>query len=224
MFFKKLSLENSKKEYAKYLENKGVDIELTLPIEYRKIRQDLLNIAGTIEKSYSFDLKFGTSLYVYFNQLDGFNESIASNYDFWRYLSIKVVPDIVEKRHGLVPAYYYEKNVRIYLSTLWWFIHLTYQGTIDKTLVCLKELNTDYILQLVERPGKNGIYVDIMRCIIRKISKLPIEIRNQKLNGANLFRRIMIQNTAKFENYNLVFEGKVDEYVDGLFKSCNVSV
>ena len=53
---------------------------------------------------------------------------------------------------------------------------------------------------------------------------MPEEVRNKKVNGANLFRRVMIQNTAKVDNYNLVFDGKVERYVIGLFESCNVNI
>ena len=123
-----------------------------------------------------------------------------------------------------MPSYFYEKNVRIYLSTLWWYIHLTYQGDTQATYEILKDLNTDYILQLVERPGKNGVYLEITRCIVKFISKLSESDRNKKFNGANLFRRVLIQNTAKVDNYNLLLDGKVEKYVAGLFESCNVTV
>jgi hypothetical protein len=225
MNFKRLTLDKCKNEYEQYVKTKDfVDFSANLDVEYQNLRKDLVELAGTVTQSYDYDLNFGIKLYEYFSKIDGFNESIASDYDFWRYLSIKVVTDIVEKRHGLVPSYYYEKNVRIYLSTLWWYIHLTYQGNMEDTYNCLKDLNTDYILQLVERPGKNGVYLDIMRCIIKYISKLPESERNKKFNGANLFRRVMIQNTAKVDNYNLLFDGKVERYVVDLFESCNVSV
>jgi hypothetical protein len=121
MNFKRLTLDKCKNEYEQYVKTKDfVDFSANLDVEYQNLRKDLVELAGTVAQSYEYDLNFGIKLYEYFSKIDGFNESIASDYDFWRYLSIKVVPDIVEKRHGLVPSYYYEKNVRIYLSTLWW--------------------------------------------------------------------------------------------------------
>lgn len=224
MNFRKLPLDKCKKEFDIYIQTKDVLDYLNLDIEYQDLRNDLLKLAGNVAQNYEYDLNFGIRLYEYFNSIEGFNESIASDYDFWRYISIKVVPDLVEKRHGLIPSYFYEKNVRIYLSTLWWYIHLAYQGDMTSTYECLKDLNTDYILQLVERPGKNGVYLEIMRCILKFISKLSESDRNKKLNGANLFRRILIQNTAKVDNYNLLLDGKVERYVVGLFESCNVNV
>jgi len=224
MNFKKLPLDKCKKEYEKYIQTRDIIDFSYLDIEYQNLRNDLIKLAGQVESSYDYDLNFGIKLYEYFNNIKGFNESVASDYDFWRYLSIIVVPDIIEKRHGLTPSYYYEKNVRIYLSTLWWYIHLTYQGDLNSTYDCLKDLNTDYILQLVERPGKNGVYLAITRCIIKYISKVSEVERNKKYNGANLFRRVMIQNTAKVDNYNLVFDDKVERYVISLFESCNVNV
>ena len=224
MNFRKLPLDKCKKEFDVYIQIKDFLDFSYLDIEYQKLRAALVNMAGNIVANYDYDLNFGIRLYEFFNRIEGFNESVASDYDFWRYISIKVVPDIVEKRHGLVPSYFYEKNVRIYLSTLWWYIHLTYQGNMQSTYECLKDLNTDYILQLVERPGRNGVYLEIMRCIIKFISKVPENERNKKLNGANLFRRIMIQNTARVDNYNLLFDGKVERYVASLFELCNVNV
>lgn len=223
MRIKELSREDSKNIFQTL--NASFDEEFFggLDNDYLQIRRDLLEIHNKYEglKDYKYDLEFGLSIYEYFNSKNWFNENVASNYGFWRYLCIKVVPDIIVKRHGLVAAYYYEKNVRIYLSTLWWYIHMSYQGDMVSTKECLESLNTDYILQLVERPGREGTYIEISREMMKRISKLPKEELNKKIGNANLFRRILIQNTAKVNNFNLLLENDSQGYVENILQACN---
>ena len=101
---------------------------------------------------------------------------------------------------------------------------MSYQGDILLTNKCLETLTTDYIVQLVERPGREGTYIEISREIIRRISQLPKEILNKKIGNANLFRRILIQNTAKINNFNLLLENDSQGYVENLLQACNVKV
>ena len=224
MEFNKLINSDAERKLRSYQDKRNIaSIISKLNDDYLKIRNDLFNLAGEIKSNYDFDLNFGLKLYKYFNEINGFNVSIASDYDVWRYISVCVVPDLIVQRHGFQPEYFYKKNVRIYLSTLWWFIHLTYQNSDEETYEKLKCLSTDYILQIVERPGKNGVYVEIMREIIRQLVEFPEEIRNQKIGGKTLIRRVMIQNTAKDDNFNLVFDKKVERYVSSLFESCNIN-
>ena len=226
MRIKELNREEAKKIFEMFNTSFEETLFEGLDPDYLQIRKDLLNIHSTCEelKDYKYDLEFGLSLYTYFNSKEWFNENVASNYNFWKYLSIKVVPDIIYKRHGLVASYYYEKNVRIYLSTLWWYIHMSFQGDIVNTKKCLVDFNTDYILQLVERPGREGTYVEVSREIMRRISKLPKDELNKKIGNANLFRRVLIQNTAKVNNFNLILENDVEEYVLNLLQGCNTKV
>lgn len=80
-----------------------------------KIRNDLNGFANFELENYAFDLDFAVKLYKYFDINSSiFDEVKASNYNFWYYLSLNVVPDLVTKRHGLVDSYFYSKNVRIY--------------------------------------------------------------------------------------------------------------
>lgn len=231
MNIKELNRTEAKKIFDTFLSSNCVTDdfidELRNDEEYYKIREDILKLVPNDTKfGYDFDLKFALNLYSYFNKdnIHDFNEAIASNYDFWRYLSLKVVPDVIEKRHGLVSSYFYDKNVRIYLSTLWWYIEMSYQGTIEDTYECLKNFSTDYILQIVERPGRDGIYLEIIRLIIKYLSKLPSETLNKGDNNQTLLRRLMVQHTARSNNYNLVIENKAEKYVKELFLTCGVEV
>lgn len=221
-----LNREFARREYENFIDNYDENFFESLSKDYLEIRNNLLSLHRNCLnfRDYEYDLNFGIQLYEYFNNEEWFNECVASNYGFWKFICIKVVPDIVQWRHGNNASYYYEKNVRIYIPTLWWYIHLSYQNNIEDTKKCLSNLNTDYILQLVERPGKDGTYIEVSREIIRRISSLSKEERNKKIGNVNLFRRLLIQNTAKVNNYNLVFENNVEKYVNDLLISCNVKV
>lgn len=196
--------------------------------EYTKIRNTIMSwlTEHPVTKNYDFDLFFAIKLYDFFSDktYPDFNEAIASNYGFWRYICLKVVPDIIIERHGTIKEYFYAKNVRLYIPTLWWYIEMCYQGSPELTYDCLKDKSTDYILQIVERPGRDGMFLDVSRLIIYYLSKLPEEVVSKKYNDQTLLRRVVIQNTAKNLNYNMAIEGKVKEYVIGLFKSCGVEV
>lgn len=229
MKIKELNREESKKVFARLVECNGVpeDFFNTLDEDYLKIRNDILSfVPKPLAKTYDFDLRFGIKLYEYFSKKNfpDFNEAIASNYDFWRYLCLRVVPDVIISRHGLVDTYFFEKNVRIYLSTLWWYIEMGFQGTIEDTYNCLKHFSTDYILQFVERPGRDGMYLDIARLMMKYLSNLPKDIESQEKGEQTLLRRLLIQNTARNANYNLVIEGKTEQYVKELFAACGVEV
>ena len=228
MKIREYNRDEAKNKFIYYKEN-GISQECfdALDSDYQKIRNDILTITpNPISKSYEFDLLFGIKLYEYFtnNTMFEFNEALASNYDFWRYICLAVVPDIIEARHGLIESYFYDKNVRMYIPTLWWYINMAYQGDLEDTYEALKGFSTDFILQLVERPGRDGMYLEVTRLLFKYISKLDIKIINEKKNGQTLLRRLLIQHTAKVNNYNLIIEGKEEEYVKSLFSSCGVEV
>lgn len=227
MKIRELNREDAKKAYLKICAE-GVSNEYfdSLDPEYLKIRNDILSFVPSTNDKYKFDLLFAIKIFEYFNKSNfpQFNEAVASNYNFWRYICLRVVPDIIIKRHGLVDTYFYEKDVRIYIPTMWWFIEMSYQGDLESTYDCLKDFSTDFILQFVERPGRDGMYIDVTRCIFAYLSKLPKQIINEKKGNQTLIRRLLIQHTARNVNFNLVVEGKTKEYVKGLFSSCGVEV
>ena len=214
------------------LSNGKIDINenyfSSLDNDYMSIRKTFLSWLDEhpVTKNYDFDLFLSLKIHSYFQieNFPGFNESIASNYGFWRFICLKVVPDIIILRHGYVKEYFYAKNVRLYIPTLWWYIEMCYQGSYDNTYNCLKDKSTDYILQIVERPGRDGMFLDVSRLIVHYLNILPDEIVNKEYDGQSLLRRIMIQNTAQNPNYNLLFDDKANDYVVNLFKACGVEV
>ena len=228
MIIKTITRDEAKALYEKYVEYSAVPSAFLdkLDDDYLDIRKVLLTFeACLVEKEgYEFDLPFAMRIYDFFNAFDWFNETVASNYGFWRYICLCVVPDLILRRCGWNAKNFYEKTTRMYVPRLWWYVHMSFQGTSDYTEQVLLHLNTDFIMNLVERTGRSGFYLEVSREIMRTLSQLPKSVINQKINGANLFRRVLIQNTAKANNYNLVIENNAKEYVLSLFKACKVEV
>lgn len=231
MKFYELEREEAQKIFESFVDGKiKIDENYfsNLDESYLEMRKTILSWLSEhpLTKNYDFDLFLALKLYSYFNNgiLEGFNESIASNYGFWRYVCIKVVPDIIIERHGLIKEYFYAKNVRLYIPTLWWYIEMCYQGSVDKTYECLKDKSTDYILQIVERPGRDGMFLEVSRLIVHYLSILPDGVVSAECGGQTLLRRVMIQNTARGSNYNMILDNKADEYVRSIFLSCGVEV
>ena len=228
MIITSISREEAKEQFNKYLAaNEVSDVVFNkLNSDYLELRKDLLNIESECQgkEKYEFDLLFAKKLYEYFAKKDYFNINIAGDIGFWRYLCTFVVPDLIERRHGLVARYYYEKNGALYLQAMWWYFHMGFQVDSQTTYNMLRKLNTDYIMQIVERQGKDGFYLDVYREIIRVICSLPDETRKKLVGGSSLFGRVLIQNTAKQDNYNLTVDGKSNIYVCDLFSSCKVEV
>lgn len=206
----------------------------TLSGEDKKMREFLQKAAQKVEEenksnsSYYIDVHFGMALYSYLSQQSWFSLRTAENDDFWRYLSLKIVPDLVAKRWGYdQDSRYWKTPKRIWLSAIWWYIYLSWQGSEQETLqlLDLKRFSTDNILNLVERPGRKGSYIEVMRLIMKYYGEIPEDIlkatitKIQQYNKKEtLFRGIMKLNTAKTIVLipEFVKDG-VEGYVKGLF-------
>lgn len=170
--------------------------------KYTGLREKLLTAEKeTIEQikkypkksDYYHDLLFGLELYEILINDFNFTQRDASNDEIWIYLSIKVIPDIVYTRWGITEARYYKQSRRIWLKTIWWYIHLSWDENKEKTFNLLKNNTTDEIVQLVERIGPKGYRIELTREIMKQL--------NSKTNGFNrvLFRKIMKLNTARLK-------------------------
>ena len=220
-----LDKNKARDRYYEFVEKNKVFIDTNLG-DYEAIREEILAFKPNYDSKdkYDYDLEFACKLYEYFNNKEWFSINLASNYNFWRYICVYVIPDVVFERFGFSIEHYCDKDVRIYIPSLWWYIHMSFCDNIETTKNMLKNLNDDYILQLVERPGRNGLFLDLYRDIMRVLCSLSDSVRNRKLNKANLFRRVLIQNTAQSDSYNLAIENKTYEYVKELFASCGVDL
>lgn len=161
-------------------------------------------------KDYLYDLNFGIKLYDILNAYH-FTTRDASNDDIWIFLSMRVVPDIVHRRWGLSESRFFSQSRRIWLKTLWWYIHLSWAGSSDETYNILKGFTTDEIVQLVERSGPNGYRVDVTREIMKQCGEREIS------RGNSLFRRVMKLNTARVKILEpQLVRGGTEKYVEEL--------
>lgn len=146
---------------------------------------------------YVVDVSIGLCLYKELCPANGFTNVVANDDDIWRYISCKVFPDITHMRyppsskdtdagHRINSKRFYSHTRRIWLKTLWWYIHLSWQGNTETTYKVLKDLGTDTISDFIERPGK-GYRLNLFRELIKAYSLVDRK-------SSNLFNRIQKQN------------------------------
>ena len=135
----------SKKIYKQWLED-GFSPDYDK--DWLSVRDDLIALYKKVEteikkaeskKEYFTDVLFGIELFQYFvPNKNGFSLRTAEDPDFWTYLSIKVIPDIVAKRWDIVEGnenrYFVDsKKTRIWLGQIWWYVYLTFNDTLENT-------------------------------------------------------------------------------------------
>lgn len=196
---------------------------------WKDVRIEVQNLENdNNRKLYLTDLLFALKMYPIV-QKRGMDIRLASYDNVWIYLCMKVVPEIVFERFGLkkdeetgltiIPVdHLYKKSMRIYLKSLWWYLFLSMRVTedgkdnLEETRQMLWDKNTDTILQLVERSGREGYRVDLYREII------GYYCYHQELT-ADDFRCALILNTASCQVIEPSFSsGGVQEFVKGLFR------
>ncbi len=210
--------------------------------DYIKIRNNIqeLNIRVRNEcpqditkKDYYVDVHIGILLYDYLWKQPGFNLRAAANDDFWRYLSVKVVPDVIAERWGKDnESHYWSKPARIWLRSIWWYVHLSWQGDMATTARVLESpcFTTDSILNLEERTGRKGTFINVYRYIMYYYSHVPQNVldnfnKKTKTQQDDLFRVIMKLNTAKVVVIDpALYLGGEKEYVRALFFDAGVRV
>ena len=195
--------------------------------EFMRLRTDLLNELNKIRDKlaivpepdnrlgYEFDLQFGLVFYQVLVDRFSFTQRLASDDGVWRYLSMRVLPDIVNLRYGLRPQRFYGTPRRIWLKAIWWYIHLSWQGNIDDTYRILEKNTTDDIVQIVERPGPHGYRVELLRALMREYHY----VRSTHTVEHRLLRKVMVLNTTRLSviEPSLCADGEVG-YVKELFK------
>lgn len=181
--------------------------------EYSVLRNDLINLFDSVmnevgsegikSREYYVDSHFGILLYKYLSQKDWFSLRIAADDGFWRYLSLKVIPNTVAVRWGKDnDSHYWSTPQRVWLKQIWWYVYLSWTKDEVTTRSILESPNcsTDTILNFVERTGKKGTCVDAYRWIIYFYSILPpglVSEYGKKGKNYDLFRVVMKLNTAR---------------------------
>lgn len=189
-----------------------------------KLFKEYMNIKDYVEKTnkkskskYMIDYLFGLYLYENLEELfqGKFNNRIASNTDFWIYLSVYVVPHVVSDRWG-PNAYdhFYKMDRRVWLSTIWSYINLTWQGTREETIKIIDDFNTDTILNLVERVY-TGYDLNLSRSLMKNLS-LRINELSGKMLLNDFFRAVMVQNTVYLSTMEPASFDNIDEYTNML--------
>lgn len=200
--------------------------------EYKNLKLALqskfFNLSSQIEKQrindkkkYQIDYNFGLILYETLFQVFGedFSMRVISNNDFWIYLSVRVIPNIVAERWGIDNhTRFYEMDRRIWLSNLWWYVHLSWQGKLEDTKKILEVMNTDTILNLVERPSREGYDTTLSRSIMKHYY-LWRKNKHKDQGNRDVFRLLLVQNTFYLKTIEPGSFKHIDDYVKFLFKS-----
>lgn len=170
---------------------------------YKEFRNELITcFKSALEETggkmnYTLDLRMGIKLYELLNPSEGFTNVQANDDDIWRYISVCVMPDITYLRYPkpeqgsirINQKRFYSHTRRIWLKTLWWYIHLGWQGTKENTYEVLKNNGTNIISHFIERPGK-GYRTELFRSMMYIYSTLSTQ-------KDNIFRAAAKINLAK---------------------------
>ena len=179
MRYKRLSLNDAKAIVAQYDNMNDIEfVNLTdrwkayeiieSDPSYTEFRRKLLDsFKDALSESggkmtYLLDLRVALCLYQLMPLGKDFSIIAANDDDIWRYISVKVMPDITYLRYPdpakgdirINSKRFYRGTRRIWLKTLWWYVHLSWQGTENRTFDVLKDNATDNINKLIETPGK----------------------------------------------------------------------
>ncbi|WP_052962735.1 hypothetical protein [Pseudomonas fluorescens] len=209
-----LSVTMAQRRFSEMAEHDGFEA-VGLTAELEAFRDELLRevepFEGLLKQNPgAFDVACGLVLYRVLGQA-GFDLRAAADNGVWRFLSVKLLPDLVAKRWEHTPeSRFFSGRSRIWLRAIWWTVHLTWQGSEARTREILATVTTDTIVQLVERPGRAGFRVELTRQLFAE--------RSQRNPSQEQFRAIMRLNTARI----LILEPSLHEsgtlgYVRRLF-------
>ena len=208
--------------------------------EYSVIRNDLSALfqsviveaekKGLKIRDYFTDVQFGIRLYTYLNAQHWFSIRLAADDAFWRYLSLKVIPDAVGARWGKDnESHFWSTPGRVWLKQIWWYVYLSWkndEATTRRSLECA-DCSTDTILNFVERTGKKGTCVDAYRWIIFFYSSIPSNTLSgyNKSRKADLFRVVMKLNTARMMvSEPALCNGGCEGYAKKLFIDAGIDI
>lgn len=217
MSFPTLNLKLSQRHFDEMVKSDAFLPDISNP-EMVKVRRQLLAIVSRYDPTArsnasgpgAYDMKVGLALYRVLAEA-GMDIRTAADDGWWRFLSLRVLPDLVKSRwDSAPPVRFWKGRSRIWLRALWWTVHLTWQGSEEETRKMLASVTTDTVVQLVERPGKGGFRIDLTRLIFK--------MRQLRQPTQDQFRAIMKLNTAQIVLKEPVFcEGGLFGYVDALF-------
>lgn len=139
----------------------------------------------TTDKMYPVDVEVGLALYEWL-MLHRITIEDACNDNFWRYLSIVVFPDLTylrwpkpekEQREAggrINFKRFFRGTRRIWVKTLWWYVHLSWQGDVATTREAIKEGTADSLSKFIETPGR-GYRPEYYRAFMARYAKSPVK-------------------------------------------------
>jgi len=217
MSFPTLNLKLSQRHFDEMVKRDAFLPDISSP-EMEELRRQLLAIVSLYDSTArsnalgpgAYDMKVGLALFRVLAEA-GMDIRTAADDGWWRFLSLRVLPDLVKSRwDSAPPVRYWKGRSRIWLRAMWWTVHLTWQGSEENTRKVLESVTTDTVVQLVERPGKGGFRIDLTRLIFK--------MRRLRKPSQDQFRAIMKLNTAQIVLKEPLFcEGGLFGYVDALF-------
>lgn len=224
----RLNKAKSKKCFDEMNEKK--DFNSNCDESYDEFKRDILNkfyetlhelnigVDDVKSKAYDVDYIFGIKLYNLMTFKYKISENEAGNEDIWRYIQLKVCPQIIKYRYGINEDRYYKTARRMWLETLWWYVHLAWRNDDTTTREILKENTTDTILNIIDRTGTYGYRRELFNEILYKKYLYKVTDRDQ-------FRKIMTLNTMKIQVIDpFLVNGGIEKYVEELFVESGVEI
>lgn len=174
---------------------------------------------GNRNKMYPLDLNIGLVIYELLDPArSDFSISDASDDDMWRYISVKVIPDLTYLRYpaksetgakNINKKRFYSETRRIWIKSLWWYVFLAWQGTREQTYEVLKDNSIDNINKFIETPGR-GYRLTLYRALMAEYSHRP--------HNTKYFAGVTKLNNAKCKTITpSLMVGGEEAYVSGLF-------
>lgn len=194
---------------------------------YTELRKKVISVyKDSMEKSdYELDLAVGMCVYRELNLESGFTEQVACDDEVWIYLTCIVFPDITYLRYPkpnqgdthIAKKRFYSHTRRIWLKSLWWYIHLSWQGSEETTMAVLREGSVDNINKLYEQPGR-GFRKDLSRAYMLRYSQVASDKKS-----SILFEKIQKQNLVNCRTVEpILTNGGVTGYIEKLFEEFGV--
>ena len=163
-------------------------------------------------RDYLLDICFGVLIFNYVEEGSTLSRINILNDVFIYYLQLYIIPEIIYERWGLNEDRFFKRNNRLYLKTLYSYIHHTYQGSTEETLKLLssRSFNTDAIVQIVERRNDYRI----IRLLVKKIATSE-SLKNYKIS--EIIRKIMmLENAKRRVVVPMFYKGGYESYIDDI--------
>ena len=193
---------------------------------YSPIRAELCSAYESIPSglsSYQFDVEFGLKVYTCLIK-HGMTAADASNDGVWRYLQMKVLPDLIYRiwvhKTGDIhinESRMWKKSPRLYLKVLWWFIHIVWDTDEVRTRSHLN--NSCDISQITDRTTM-GYRINVYKAILHVYGDLE-----EKQISKRLLSRVLMLNSSYCSFLEPELLGiDLNEYVRSLYRELGVDV